>query len=159
MDLPGAVEDLPGPDVPGELPPVFRDATLLAVLVAATGLGLAHHVDHVVRGNHVGWPLTGEVNPFTYSLAIYPAVALGVYLTLSERVGTGYWAGLLSVSALLLAWVHLSPWAVEPPADVVGPHASPVVGWAAFALLVALVTVVSVGAVYALVRWRREATA
>ena len=58
-----AIED----EIPGELPTTEAALTpLLSLLVvAATLLGAAHHIDHVVRGNHVGWPLTAHVNPFT----------------------------------------------------------------------------------------------
>ncbi len=45
------------------------------VMAASTLLGIGHHIDHIIRGNHVGWPITSHVNPFTYSLAIYPLIA------------------------------------------------------------------------------------
>jgi len=86
-------------DITDDLPIDFAaDDTDLTPLVALfivlpTVLGAAHHVDHVVRGNHVGWPLTPEVNPFTYSLAIYPLVAVSLYLTVTDRVDAGYLAG------------------------------------------------------------------
>ncbi|WP_232701769.1 hypothetical protein [Halobacterium wangiae] len=133
---------------------------LFYVFVAApTLLGAAHHVDHVVRGNHVGWPLTPEVNPFTYSLAIYALIAISLYLSGTRRVDARYWAGFFAFSAAMLAYLHLSPWAVEPPRDVVAPYASPVVGYLAFATLLALIASVVVGSAYAAVLWRRsEAT-
>ncbi len=64
-----------------ELPTVDDSLTevFLALTVMPTALGAAHHIGHVIRGNHVGWPLTSEVNPFTYSLAIYPLLATGLY--------------------------------------------------------------------------------
>jgi hypothetical protein len=119
-----------------------------------TLLGAAHHIDHIVRGNHVGWPLTPEVNPFTYSLAIYPLLALGLYLTVTDRVGARYWAGFFAFSAGMLAYFHVSPWAIEPPQDVIGPYASPVAGYLAFGVLLALIGSVVLGAAYATVRWR-----
>jgi len=112
-------------------------------------LGIAHHVDHVIRGNHVGWPLTPEVNAFTYSLAIYPLLAISLYLTVTERVDAGYWAGFLAFSAGLLGYLHLSPWAVEPPPDVILPYTNPLVGYLAFAILVALIGSVVFGSAYA----------
>ena len=134
-----------------------NDGTPLLYLIVAvsTALGAAHHVDHLVRGNHVGWPVTPEVNAFTYSLVIYPLVAVGLYLAATDRSATGYWAGLLAFSAVTLAFFHLSPWAVEPPGDVVLPYADPVVGYAAFGILLALVGSVTVGAVYAFLLWHR----
>lgn len=32
---------------------------------AASALSIGHHVDHLIRGNVVGWPLTPEINAFT----------------------------------------------------------------------------------------------
>lgn len=58
--------------LPTELPTTDTSLTPtfnLFVLVPAM-LGAAPHIDHIIRGNHVGWPLTPEVNPVTYSLAI-----------------------------------------------------------------------------------------
>jgi hypothetical protein len=132
------------------LTPVFYVFVALPVL-----LGAAHHVDHVVRGNHVGWPLTSEVNPFTYSLAIYPLIGVSLYLTVTERVDAGYWAGFLAFSAGMLAYFHVSPWAVEPPRDVMVPYESPLVGTFAFAVLLALIASTCLGAAYAAVLWRR----
>ncbi|MGL5929410.1 MAG: hypothetical protein ACRCY8_10775 [Dermatophilaceae bacterium] len=46
------------------------------LLAASTAIGVLHHVDHVVRANHSGFPFTPEVNEFTVSLAAYPVLAL-----------------------------------------------------------------------------------
>lgn len=126
------------------------------LVVTATLLGMAHHIDHVVRGNHVGWPITPHVNPFTYSLVIYPLLAVGVYLTLTDREAIRYWLGFLTVSAAMLAYFHISPWAIEPPGDVILPYANPAFGYLAFAILLALIAAVSLGAVYAGVLWYRQ---
>jgi len=133
-----------------------RERLLYVLLAVPTLLGMVHHVDHVIRGNHVGWPVTPAVTPFTYSLVIYPVVAVGLYLTLTDRAGAGLWAAIMAASAGMLAFFHVSPWAVEPPQDVILPYANPLVGYAAFAVLLALMaSVVAVGA-YALFLWRRE---
>ena len=42
------------------------------LMLLATGLGLLHHTDHVLRFDHSGWPFRPEVSPFTYSLLVYP---------------------------------------------------------------------------------------
>jgi hypothetical protein len=143
--------DAPTPQTAAALP-----RTLWVLVAVPTLLGLAHHVDHVVRGNHVGWPVTAHVNEFTYSLGIYPLVALGVYLTVTDRAGAGYWAGLFAFSAALLAFFHVSPWAVEPPADVVVPYANPAVGYLAFTVLLALIGSVVFGSAYAALLWHRS---
>ena len=53
------------------------------VLLLAASLALVHHVDHVLRVDHSGWPFLPEVTPFTFSLIIYP-VFLSVFLTRSR---------------------------------------------------------------------------
>lgn len=121
-----------------------------------TLLGAVHHLDHLVRGNHVGWPVTPEVTPFTYSLAIYPLVAISLSLTLTDRVDTGYWAWFFAASTGTLAYFHVSPWAVEPPQDVVLPYGNPVVGYLAFGVLLALIASAVLGAAYATVHWYRR---
>ena len=133
-----------------DLRPVLYAVALLPAL-----LGIAHHVDHIIRGNHVGWPVTAHVNAFTYSLAIYPLLAAGLYLTATERVGARYWTGFLTASAGMLAYFHVSPWAIEPPQDVILPYASPLAGYLAFAVVLALIGSVALGAVYTAILWRR----
>jgi hypothetical protein len=44
------------------------------MLVVATGIGVLHHVDHVLRLDHSGWPFRPDVTPFTYSLVVYPII-------------------------------------------------------------------------------------
>lgn len=144
-------------ELPIELP--IEDTTLtrafyLFVLVP-TVLGAAHHLDHIIRGNHVGWPLTPHINAFTYSLVIYPLLAVSLYLTLTRRVEARYWAGFFAFSAGMLAYLHISPWAVEPPQDVILPYSNPVFGYIAFGILIALIASVVVGSVYGMILWYR----
>lgn len=49
------------------------------LLLLAVAVALLHHVDHVLRVDHSGWPFTSEVSPFTFSLVIYP-IFLSVFL-------------------------------------------------------------------------------
>lgn len=129
---------------------------LYLLLAVTTTLGGAHHIDHIIRGNHVGWPITHHVNQFTYSLFIYPLVAVGLYLTLTDRVGDRYWAGVFTLSAFMLAYFHISPWAIEPPSDVILPYANPILGYLAFMVLLGLIAAASLSAVYAVVLIRRK---
>ncbi|MFC6756641.1 MULTISPECIES: hypothetical protein [Haloarcula] len=129
---------------------------LYLTMAVSTLLGLAHHVDHIVRGNHVGWPITSHVNAFTYSLAIYPLIAVGLALTLSGRAGNRYWAGFFAFSTAMLAYLHVSPWAIEPPGDVILPYADPTLGYLAFTVLLALIASVCLGSLYAAVAYYRE---
>ena len=105
---------------------------LYALIYLAMFMSLGHHIDHVIRGNHVGWPLTAEVNAFTYSLGVYPLILLGLYLYASGRVGEGYWALLSGTGAIFLAAIHFGPTAVESPSDIINLYEVRIVGWMAF---------------------------
>ena len=78
------------------------DRILYGLIFLAMFLSLGHHFDHIIRGNNIGWPLTAELNPFTYSLGIYPLILLGLYLYASGRVGAGFWALLSGSGAIFL---------------------------------------------------------
>ena len=41
------------------------------LILACIGIALLHHVDHVLRADHSGWPFTDRVTPFTFSLGVY----------------------------------------------------------------------------------------
>ena len=116
-------------------------------------MSLGHHIDHVIRGNHVGWPLTAEVNAFTYSLVIYPLILLGLYLYASGRVAEGYWALLSGSGTLFVAWIHFAPAAVEPPADIINLYEPRIVGWLAFLWLVVFVMVLVGTCLYEVRSW------
>lgn len=125
-------------------------------MLVPTVLGIAHHIDHIIRGNHIGWPIRPEVNAFTYSLAIYPLLAISIYLTLTRRVEAKYWSGFFAFSAGMLAYFHISPWAVEPPQDVIVPYANPIAGYLAFGIVLALIASVVIGSIYGAVLWYRN---
>jgi hypothetical protein len=42
------------------------------LLATAFALAIIHHIDHVLRADHSGWPFRPEVTPFTFSLLIHP---------------------------------------------------------------------------------------
>jgi hypothetical protein len=126
---------------------------LYALIFLAMFMSLGHHLDHAIRGNHVGWPLTAEVNAFTYSLGIYPLILLGLYLYASGRVGPGYWAILSGSGALFVAAIHFGPAAVEPPADIIDLYEVRIVGWLAFLWLVVFVMVLVATCIYELRSW------
>ena len=113
---------------------------LYALVVATTLLTLGHHVDHVVRGNHSGWPFEEQLSPFTFSLAVYPLVLVGLYLSRHGKVGPGYWAVVWGAMTLVAASVHLPlNDQSETPSAIIDPYSSPAVGW--FWFLWLLVTV------------------
>jgi hypothetical protein len=92
---------------------------LYGLIFVAMFMSFGHHIEHVIRGNHVGWPLTEHVTPFSYSLGVYPLIFLGLYLYASGRVGPGFWAILSGSGAIFVTAIHFGPAAVEPPADII----------------------------------------
>ena len=126
----------------------------LTLLAAAMSLG--HHLDHVIRGNAIGWPLTPDVNAFTISLGIYPVLATGLLLTWRGLVGPGFWALLSGGGAAFVSAVHFGPLAVEPPELIHAGHDSAAVGWVAFAWLIGFVGVLIVTCVYEARAWYNE---
>lgn len=133
--------------------------TLYRLTYLAALLSLGHHIDHAIRGNHGGWPLTGDVNAFTYSLSIYPAILIGLYLYRTGRVGPGFWVFLSGGGLIFLTAIHLSPIAIEPPGDIIGMYDPPILGWFAFAWLLALLAVLTITCAYELRLWLGERTA
>lgn len=144
-----------GNDETARFGPESVDLRLVQLIGVATVFGIGHHLDHIIRGNHVGWPLIPELTPFTYTLAIYPLIAIGLYLTVTERVGAGYWSVLLAVIFVAVTTTHFGPWAAEPPGDIVGPYERPAVGYVALAWLFGLVGSLGVATLYAIRCWLR----
>jgi hypothetical protein len=120
---------------------------LYALIVLALVLSAGHHIDHILRGA-TGWPITGEVSPFTYSLAVYPLVATGLLLSRRGRVGPRAWLVVSSAGVLFLAAVHLGPAADDTVERIASGYASRAAGAAAIAELALLVTVLAGLSVY-----------
>lgn len=121
---------------------------LVGLLFVIMLFGVGHHIDHVIRGNHVGWPLTPGVNAFTFSLLSYPFIALGLYLGWRDRAGVQYWTALFAVSSALVGYVHFGPSAIEPPADIITVYESAFVGWFAFAWVIGFTLTLVAGLLY-----------
>jgi Zn-dependent membrane protease YugP len=111
----------------------------LIAAVAVTIFGIFHHLDHIVRGNHSGWPFQEEVSPFTFSLLIYALLLPGLYLTLRNRLMAGYW---LFTAVVLFAVVTLAHFVgadrEQPIRDIYAVHASSVWGFLALVDLAAI---------------------
>ncbi|MCU4744153.1 hypothetical protein [Natronoglomus mannanivorans] len=144
-------------DPPSNEPEDYRaegaDTRLYALIGIATVFGIGHHLDHIIRGNHVGWPLIPEVTVFTYTLMIYPVIAIGVYATITERVGVWYWTLALGVILFAVVVTHFGPWATEPPQDVIEPYDTVYAGYAAFGWLLGLVISLTAATAYSIRRW------
>ena len=121
---------------------------LLVLGIGVTVFGVLHHVDHVVRGNHSGWPFREEVTPFTFSLLVYALLLPGIYMNLRGRVAAGWWLFTATVALALVAFVHfLSGEEREAPIrDIYAVYDSPV--WGLLALVVLYGLVLSLAALF-----------
>src|ERR671916_1414243 len=114
------------------------------LLIAASGttaFAIMHHTDHVVRGNHSGWPFEEAVTPFTFSLLIYALLLPGLYLTVKGRLMAGYWLFTAVVGLALVVWVHFVPTGdyEAPIEDIYAVYSSPLAGLFALIVLTGLV--------------------
>ena len=103
---------------------------LLIFASSATVFGLLHHADHVIRGNHSGWPFQAEVTPFTFSLLIYALILPGIYRTVRGRDVAGYHLFVAVVGLTLLGTVHFAPTGEQesPIHDIYMVYETPVAG-------------------------------
>ena len=134
----------------------MHDRVLYQLTWLALAMSLGHHLDHLIRGNAVGWPVTEEVNAFTISLVVYPIIATGLLLYRAGRVGPGFWALVSGGGAVFVSAVHFGPTAVEPPGLILDHYQPPVLGWLAFGWLVTFVTVLAITCLYETRLWAQQ---
>jgi hypothetical protein len=132
------------------------DRVLYRLTWLALALSLGHHLDHLIRHNAVGWPVTSQVNAFTVSLVVYPIIATGLVLYRAGRVGPGFWALVSGGGAVFVSAVHFGPAAVEPPELILDHYQPPVLGWLAFGWLVTFVTVLAITCLYETRLWAQH---
>jgi hypothetical protein len=115
--------------------------SLLVLGVSVTVLGVLHHVDHVVRGNHSGWPFQEEVTPFTFSLLVYALLLPGIYMNLWGRVAAGWWLFTAALALALITSVHFlgGEDREAPISDIYAVYDNPVWGVLALVVLYGLV--------------------
>jgi hypothetical protein len=127
---------------------------LLIAAASVTIFGVGHHIDHVVRGNHSGWPFEEAVTPFTFSLLIYALLLPGLYFTWRGRLMAGYWLFTAAVLFALVTSVHFVGEDREAPIrDIYAVYDSPVWGFLAlvdFTVLVASLVMLAGAAIQAL---------
>src|SRR6266540_782927 len=150
----GTSREAPVMSLPTEEPKHRRILYQLTWLAAAMSLG--HHIDHLIRGNAVGWPVTSEVNAFTASLVVYPIIATGLLLYRAGRVGPGFWALVSGGGAVFVSAVHFGPAAVEPPELILDHYDPPILGWLAFTWLVTFATVLAITSLYETRLWWQQ---
>jgi hypothetical protein len=113
---------------------------LLALGCVVTVLAVLHHVDHVVRGNHSGWPFKEAVTPFTFSLLIYALLLPGIYMNLRGWVAAWWWLFVALVGLALVFSVHFVGAEREAPIrDIYAVYGNPVWGVLALVVLYGLV--------------------
>jgi hypothetical protein len=134
----------------------MHSRTLYRLTYLAAAMSLGHHLDHVIRHNAVGWPLTDQVNAFTMSLVVYPVIATGLLLYRAGRVGPGFWALVSGGGAAFVSAVHFGPAAVEPPELILDHYHPPILGWLAFTWLVTFVAVLAITSVYETRVWWQQ---
>ena len=115
---------------------------LLIAATCTTVFAIMHHTDHVVRGNHSGWPFEEAVTPFTISLLIYALLLPGLYLTAKGRLMARYWLFTAVVGLALVVWVHFVPTEdyEAPIEDIYAVYGSPLAGLFALVVLTGLVS-------------------
>ena len=125
---------------------------LLVFASGAVVFGLLHHADHVIRGNHSGWPFQAEVTPFTFSLLIYALILPGIYLTARGRSVPGYHLFVAIVGLALLGFVHFVPTEdfEAPVQDIFMAYETPLAGMLALGVLAGLIASVAALGVVAL---------
>ncbi|MDQ4064098.1 MAG: hypothetical protein M3122_09520 [Actinomycetota bacterium] len=125
---------------------------LLRFAVAAMVFSVLHHADHVIRGNHSGWPFQEDVTPFTFSLLIYALILPGIYLTVKGSSIAGYHLFVSVVGLVLIGFVHFVPTGEHeaPIEDIYAVYGSPLAGLLALTILTGLVISVALLAITAL---------
>jgi hypothetical protein len=104
-----------------------------------TAFGVLHHVDHVGRGNHSGWPFEEAVKPFTFSLLIYALLLPGIFMNLRGLVAAGWWLFVALVGVVLVFSVHfLGPEREAPVRDIYAVYGNPLWGLLALVVLTGL---------------------
>lgn len=91
---------------------MIKNLSLSEKLLALTlPFGIAHHIDHVLRVDHSGWPFTSNVTPFTYSLLIYPLLGFAFWAKKHPR-----WR--VTAMSLVAFFVFFAHTLVEPPQQI-----------------------------------------
>jgi hypothetical protein len=123
------------------------------LLIAASGatiFGILHHVDHVIRGNHSGWPFQEAVTLLTFSLLIYALILPDLYLLARGRLMAGYSLFVALVGLALVFSVHFVGEEREAPIrDIYAVYGRPEAGLLALVILAGLMLSLTVLAVIA----------
>ncbi len=132
------ISEKTGDEVTSEPRERLRRSLLVAGSVV-TVFGVLHHADHVIRGNHSGWPFQEAITPFTFSLLIYALILPGLYATWRGRTVAGYHLFVALVGLALVFSVYFVGEEREAPvSDIYQVYGSPAAGLLALVVLVGL---------------------
>ncbi len=124
------------------MPTLSRFSRAERLVLITLALALLHHLDHVLRVDHSGWPFRPEVTPFTYSLLVYVMIAAILLARGWPRLRIGL-SAILPLFPTLAHTLIETPanqyvtWAARPEANWLGVS-SPILGAAAVLLTVLL---------------------
>jgi hypothetical protein len=130
--------------------------TLYVLIGLSLLFSIGHHVDHIIRGNHVGFPINSDVNPFTYSLGFYPVIIIGIILFYKNILGPLFWSVLSGIGFLFVGLTHFGPFAAEPPHDIIEPYESFTHGILAITWLIVFLLLLLSICVYSFILHRRS---
>ena len=81
-----------------------------ALLWFAIFWAVLHHLDHVLRADHSGWPFNPNVSPFTFSFL--------AYVLLLTAFMTARWPWFrVALTAIVFVFIQVAHIFLEPPAD------------------------------------------
>ena len=134
----------------------MSDKKLITLVVLATVFYSGHTIDHFVRDN-IGWSLNAEsIVFFTFTVATYSIIGVGLFLYMANKVGPRFWA-ILSAMGVALGWLaHFSSFTDQPPAYILSAYSSTAAGWLALSSLIALMIVLVIAAVHSGYLWIRK---
>ena len=82
---------------------------ILYYTIGLTFISILHHIDHILRYDHSGWPFKPNVNAFTFSLVVYPIIFTLFFI---KKKAYRVWTSV--VLAILLIGAHVF---LETPHD------------------------------------------
>lgn len=131
---------------------------LIALIATGTLLSLGHTADHVIRDD-LRWPSTELLVFVIFSLILYGAIGVCLYLYVKGKVGPRFWT-FFAFSGVLLGWAaHFSPFSEQSPSFILRTYDYGLAGWVAVGVLSALMLVMMVAGVYAAYLWRHAVRA
>lgn len=138
------------------MPPRSRFSPAERLTLVTLALAVLHHLDHVLRVDHAGWPFRPEVTPLLYSLLLYVILA-------ALLLARGWPRTRIALSAVALTPTVANIWFESPARQYVTWAARPEINWLGVSspvlgglavLLPVLLSVAAAGVLVAFIRSR-----